>query len=127
MVSAVFEPNIPILCKNQIQPAHCIAIHRAISRKVVGKSPRDDPEGYSGWFRLHCSSKKLERRAWEATDLSLQVLKESNKSRFDSYRVRNSVLIIFHITVWDCPEHFFTTTFLETAVYYTCQTTLKFT
>ena len=127
MVSAVFEPNIPILCKNQIQPAHCIAIHRAIWRKVVGKSPRDDPEGYSGWFRLHCSSKKLERRAWEATDLSLRVLKESNKSRFDSYRVRNSVLIIFHITVWDCPKHFFPTTFLETAVYYTCQTTLKFT
>ena len=107
MVSAVSEPNIPILCKNQIQPAHCIAIHRAISRKVVGKSPRDDPEGYSGWFRLHCSSKKLERRAWEATDISLQVLKESNKSRFDSYRVRNSVLIISHITLRYCRVHIF--------------------
>ena len=32
----------------------------------------------------------------------LQVLKENNKSRFDSYTVRNSVLIISHITFRDC-------------------------
>ena len=31
-------------------------------------------------------------------DICLQVLKESNKSRFDSYSVRNSVLNISHIT-----------------------------
>ena len=35
--------------------------------------------------------------------------KESNKSRFDSYRVRNSdcVLIISHITFWDFRGHIF--------------------
>ena len=33
--------------------------------------------------------------------------KESNKSRFDSYSVRNSVLIISHITFRDCRVHIF--------------------
>ena len=40
-------------------------------------------------------------------DICLQVLKESNKSRFDSYSVRNSVLNISHITFRDCREHIF--------------------
>ena len=34
-------------------------------------------------------------------------LKESIKSRFDSYSVRNSVLIISHITFRDCRVHSF--------------------
>ena len=38
-------------------------------------------------------------------DVCLRVLKESNKSRFDSYSVRNSVLIISHLTFWDCRVH----------------------
>ena len=37
----------------------------------------------------------------------LRVLKESNKSRFDSYSVRNSVLVISHITFRDCHVQFF--------------------
>ena len=41
----------------------------------------------------------------EATDICLRVLKESNKSMFDSYSVRNSVLIISHITFRDCRVH----------------------
>ena len=45
--------------------------------------------------------------AREAMDLCLRVLKESNKSRFDSYSVRNSVLIISHITFRDCRVHIF--------------------
>ena len=49
--------------------------------------------------------------------MCLRVLKESNKSRFDSYSVRNSVLIISHITFRDCRVHIFPTTFLEIAVY----------
>jgi len=48
-------------------------------------------------------------------DICLRMLKESNKSRFDSYSVRNSVLIISHITFQDCRVHIFTTTFLEIA------------
>ena len=33
--------------------------------------------------------------------------KESNKSRFDSYSVRNSVLNTSHITFRDCRVHIF--------------------
>ena len=43
--------------------------------------------------------------AREATDICLWALKESNKSRFDSYQVRNSVLIISHTTFRDCRVH----------------------
>ena len=41
-------------------------------------------------------------------DLCLKVLKESNKTKFDSYSVRNSVFIISqHITFRDCRVHIF--------------------
>ena len=45
--------------------------------------------------------------AREAMDICLRLLKKSKKSRFDSYSVRNSVLIISHITFRDCRVHFF--------------------
>ena len=79
----------------------------AISRKVVGKSARGNPERYCGWFLIHCFSKKFQTMAREAMDVCLRVLKESNKSRFDSYSVRKSVLIISHITFRDCRVHSF--------------------
>ena len=59
--------------------------YTAVSRKVVEKSARDNPERYFGWFCLPCSSKKFERMAQEATDICSQVLVEISKSRFDSY------------------------------------------
>ena len=40
-------------------------------------------------------------------DIYLRVLKESNKSRFDSYSVRNVVLVIPHITFRDWCVHIF--------------------
>ena len=52
-------------------------------------------------FWGHCFSKKFERVAGEALDVCSRVLKESNKSRFNSYSVRNSVLNISHITFRD--------------------------
>ena len=52
-----------------------------------------------------------------AMDICLRVLKENKKSRFDSYSVTNSVLIISHNTFRDCRVHIFPTTFLEIAVY----------
>ena len=63
----------------------CWHIYTAVSRKVVGKSARDNPERYCGWFCLPCSPKNFERIAREATDIRSRVLIESNKSRFDSY------------------------------------------
>ena len=92
-------------------------IYTAISRKVVGKSARDNPEKYCGWFWVRCSSRKLEKMAQEAMDVCLRELKESNKRSFDSYSVWNSVLIISHITFRDRRVHkFLPTTFLEIAV-----------
>ena len=82
-------------------------INTAISRKVVAKSARDNHERYCGWFWVRCSSKKFERMAQQAVDVCLRVLEESNKRRFDNYTVRNSVLIISHITSRDCRVHIF--------------------
>ena len=50
---------------------------------------------------------QFERMAREIMDVCLRVLKESNKSEFDSYSVRNSVLIISHITFRICCVHIF--------------------
>ena len=82
-------------------------LYTAISRKVVGKSARDNPVRYCGWFWVHCFSKKFQRMAGESMDVCLRVLKESNKSRFDSYGVRKSALIISRITFRDCRVHSF--------------------
>ena len=65
------------------------------------------PKGIVGGFDFTVLSKKFEGVAREAIDVFLRVLKESNNRRFDSYSVRNSVLIISHITFRDCRVHMF--------------------
>ena len=73
------------------------------------------PKGIVGGFELTVLQRNLgewHERPWAYVWL----LKESNNSRLDSYSVRNSVLIIFHITrgfVVGCREHIFSTTFPE--------------
>ena len=59
-------------------------------------------KGIVGGFELTVFSTKFERMAGEAIDICLRVLKERNKSRFDSYSVRNNVLSISHITFRNC-------------------------
>ena len=81
--------------------------HTAISRKVVGKSARDNLERYCGWFWVYCSSKKFERMAREAMDVCLHVLKESKKRCVDSYSVWNGVLIISRISFRERRVHIF--------------------
>ena len=56
-------------------------------------------------------------------DVCLQVLKQNNKSRYDSCKVRNSLLIIIHssIAFRDCRVHNFPTTFFEIAVNERCR------
>ena len=61
--------------------------------------------------------------AREAMDLCLQVLKESSKRRLDSYGVRNSVLMISHITFRDCRLH----TFSDNLSRNNCKRSLKLT
>ena len=46
--------------------------------------------------------KEWHERPWT---VCFRVLKESNKSRFDSYSDRNSVMITSHISLRDCREH----------------------
>ena len=54
----------------------------------------------------------------EAMDLCLRLLKESNKSKFDSYSVRNSVLIISHIT---CRVHIFSDNLSRNSYTHDCE------
>ena len=75
--------------------------------RLSDKVHATNPKRYCGWSWVHCFSKTFERMAGEAMDICLRVLKESNKCRFNSYSVRNSVLIISHITFWDCKVHIF--------------------
>ena len=82
-------------------------LYTPISRKVVGKSARDNSERYCGRFWVLLSSKKFERMAQETMDLCFQMLKESTNRRFNRYSVRNSVLIKSHITFRDCRLHIF--------------------
>ena len=96
---------------NCVQKGHlfCQKWYTVTSRKVVGKSARDNAKRYCGWFSVHCS-KKFARMAREAMDICLQLLKERNNRRFSSYSVRNRLLIILiisHITFRDCRIHIF--------------------
>ena len=55
--------------------------------------------------------------AREAMDVCLRMLKESNNRRFDSCSVRNSVLIVSHITFRDCRVHIFSDNLSRNTVY----------
>ena len=60
-------------------------MYTAISRKVVGKSARDNPERHCGGFEFTVPQRNLKELAQKAMKMCLRVLTESNKSRFDSY------------------------------------------
>ena len=77
-------------------------MYTAIARKVVGESARDHPETYCGSVWVHFSSKKFERMVREVMDVCLRVLKKSNKSRFDSYRIRNQEQCIDNLSRSSC-------------------------
>ena len=64
-----------------------------------------------------------ERPSAEAVDICLRVLKESSKSRFDSYSVRNSVLIISHITFRDCRVHMLSDNLSRNSCIFKCDNT----
>ena len=58
-----------------------------------------------GWWLLRLSAKILALLRVSVNFNQLRLT--SNKSRFNSYSVRNSVLIISHITFRDCRVHIF--------------------
>ena len=61
------------------------SVYTAISRKVVGKSARSILKGIVGGFEFSFFQRNLKELARKAMEMCLRVLKESNKSRFDSY------------------------------------------
>ena len=75
--------------------------------RLSEKVPATILKGIVSGFEFTVLQKNLKKMAQEAMDLCLKVLKESNKTKFDSYSVRNSVLIISHITFPDCCTHIF--------------------
>ena len=83
------------------------------------------PQNYVLWVVLSSLFFKeiSERMAGEAMDICLRALKESNKNRFDSFSVRNSVLSISHNTFRDCSMHIFSDNLSRnscyTSTYYT--------
>ena len=88
--------------------------------RLLEKAHATIPKGrYCGWFWVDYSSKEFERMAREATAVCLRVLKESNKSRFDSYSVRNSVLISSHITFRNYRMHIFSDDLSRNSLYAT--------
>ena len=76
-----------------------------------------NPIGLVGGFEFTVFLKKFERMAGEAMDVCLWVLKESNKSRFDSYVVSGTLYCAYPILPFGIVAcTFFPTTFLEIAV-----------
>ena len=66
------------------------------------------PKSIVGCFEITVLHRNFERMARETMDYyCFPVLKRSSKSRFDSYGVRNSVLITSHTTFQNCRMHFF--------------------
>ena len=98
------------VCTGEIEVGYhnsdkCIQLFRERSRS--GKVHATILKGIVGGFEFSFFQRNLKELARKAMEMCLRVLKESNKSRFDSYSVRNSVLIISHITFWDCRVHSF--------------------
>ena len=65
------------------------------------------PKGIVGGFELTVLQRNLKEWHKSPWNVCLRVLKESKKSSFDSYSVRNIVLIISHTTFRDCRVYIF--------------------
>ena len=75
------------------------------------------PKGIVGSFELSLLQRNL--KEWHEMPMDVCFANAKGKQqyrRFDSFGVRNSVLIISHITFRYCRVHIFQTTFLEIAV-----------
>ena len=62
-----------------------VPVSAAISRNVVGKSARDNPERHCGWFKVHCSLMNFERIGTKSHGNVFASAKGKQQSRFDSY------------------------------------------
>ena len=85
----------------------CILVYSYFEKGCRKKCTRQSRKVLWVILRSLFFKESQDRMAREAMDICLRVLKESNKSRFDSYKVRNRVLIISHITFRDCRVQIF--------------------
>ena len=85
----------------------CIQVYNYFEKGCRKKCTRQSRKVLWVILRALFFKESQDRMECEAMDICLLVLKESNKSRFDSYKVRNRVLIISHITFRDCRVHIF--------------------
>jgi len=76
-------------------------LREGLSEKVHATIPKGIVGGFSLFIKEICKNGTRDH------GLTLQLLKASNKSKFDSYSVRSSVYIISHITFQDCRVHIF--------------------
>ena len=81
-MQTIYLPSIDALYTHAVMFMTSFIQYTAISRKVVGKRAPDNPERHCGFTVLQRHLKELARKAMK---MCLQVLTESNKSRFDSY------------------------------------------
>ena len=94
-IPAFFVRNAPFFCVYSYFEKGCREkVHARIPKGIVGCFEFAVPRNFKEWHE----------RPWK---VCFRVLKESNKSRFDSYSVNNSVLIMSHITFRDCRLHIF--------------------
>ena len=87
----------------------------AISRKVVRKSTRNNPERYCGWFWAHCSSKIIIcKNGTRGNGLRFAIAKgkQQKVSTVSGTVYRSYPILPFGIVAY----RFFLTTFLEIAV-----------
>ena len=81
----------------------------AISRKVVGKSARDNAERHCGWFWVLFFFFKESWKNWyeRLCKCVCECQRKATKVGSTATVVRNLVLIISHITFRDCRVHIF--------------------
>ena len=92
--------------------------YTAISRKVVGKSARDNPERHCGWFWIHCSSEKFERIGSKGSENVFASANGKQQKQVRQPQSPGTVYLSYPILpsgIVACT--FFLTTFLEIAVY----------
>ena len=76
--------------------------YTAILRKVVGKSARDNPERYCGWLWGPLFQRNLKEWRGRPWTYVCEYYRKATKVGSTASVVTNSVLIISHITFWDC-------------------------
>ena len=122
--TGVFRENVTIVLRTFkvnmlviINPSRTTDI-QLFRERLSEKVHATIPKGIVGSFELSLLQRNL--KEWHEMPMDVCFANAKGKQqyrRFDSFGVRNSVLIISHITFRYCRVHIFQTTFLEIAVY----------